>query len=179
MKRFNRSVGGRAITKQEFFPVFNTAWNRAMTPANIKAGFKRTGIWPPDIEAIPDELFAVCEQCESSGSVLMLKELVQLCFSVCVCPYSITMFSSICFMLDVVHRFSLDKYILIPISFLLQLQATFQQVYELEYHQLPQLLRFGLQLSREEQQQPLLRPLLLLKMMTKKTKVGSVSCMQT
>ena len=24
---------------------------------------------PPDIEAIPDELFAVCKQCESSGSV--------------------------------------------------------------------------------------------------------------
>ena len=69
MKRFNRTVGGRAITKAEFFPVFNIAWNRAMTPANIKAGFKRTGIWPPDIEAIPDELFAVCKQCESSGSV--------------------------------------------------------------------------------------------------------------
>ena len=61
MKWFNRSVGGRAITKQEFFPVFNTAWNRAMTAGNIKAGFKQTGIWPPDIEAIPDELFAICE----------------------------------------------------------------------------------------------------------------------
>ena len=69
MKRFNRTVGGRPITKTEFFPVFNIAWNRAMTPANIKAGFKQTGIWPPDIEAIPDELFAVCKQCESSGSV--------------------------------------------------------------------------------------------------------------
>ena len=40
MKRFNRTVGWRAITKAEFFPVFNIAWNRAMTPANIKAGFK-------------------------------------------------------------------------------------------------------------------------------------------
>ena len=69
MKKFNRTVGGRAITKAEFFPVFNIAWNRAMTPANIKAGFKQTGIWPPDIEALPDELFAVCKQCESSGSV--------------------------------------------------------------------------------------------------------------
>ena len=47
MKRFNRSVGGRAITKQEFFPVFNIAWNRAMTPANIKAGFKRSGVLAP------------------------------------------------------------------------------------------------------------------------------------
>ena len=39
------------MTKAEFFLVFNIAWNRAMTPANIKAGFKQTGIWPPDIEA--------------------------------------------------------------------------------------------------------------------------------
>ena len=70
MKRFNRSVGGRAITKQEFFPVFNIAWNKAMTPANIKAGFKRSGIWPPDMEVLPDELFSVSgQQCESSGSV--------------------------------------------------------------------------------------------------------------
>ena len=100
MKRFNRSVGGRAITKQEFFPVFNIAWNRAMTPANIKAGFKRSGIWPPDMEVLPDELFSVSgQQCESSGSVLMLKELVQLCFSVCVCPLA--------FIVDPVIRFSL------------------------------------------------------------------------
>ena len=69
MKRFNQTDGGRAITKAEFFPVFNIAWNRARTPANINAGFKQTGILPPDIEAIPDELFAVCKQCESSGSV--------------------------------------------------------------------------------------------------------------
>ena len=100
MKRFNRSVGGRAITKQEFFPVFNIAWNRAMTPANIKAGFKRSGIWPPDMEVLPDELFSVSgQQCESSGLVLMLKELVQLCFSVCVCPLA--------FIVDPVIRFSL------------------------------------------------------------------------
>ena len=70
MKRFNRSVGGRAITKQEFFPVFNIAWNKAMTPANIMAGFKRSGIWPPDMEVLPHELFSVSgQQCESSGSV--------------------------------------------------------------------------------------------------------------
>ena len=44
MKKFNRSVGGRAIRKDEFFLVFNLAWNKAMTQANIQAGFKRTGI---------------------------------------------------------------------------------------------------------------------------------------
>ena len=41
-----------------------------MTPANIMAGFKRSGIWPPDMEVLPHELFSVSgQQCESSGSV--------------------------------------------------------------------------------------------------------------
>ena len=40
-----------------------------MTPENIKAGFKRTGIWPPDSDALLDYLFAVNDQSESSGSV--------------------------------------------------------------------------------------------------------------
>ena len=69
MKKFNRTSGGRAITKAEFFPVFNLAWNRSMTADNIKAGSKRTGIWPPDSEALPDYLFAVNNESESSGSV--------------------------------------------------------------------------------------------------------------
>ena len=69
MKKFNRTSGGRAITKAEFFPVFNLAWNRSMTADNIKAGFKWTGIWPPDSDALPDYLFAVNNQSESSGSV--------------------------------------------------------------------------------------------------------------
>ena len=40
-----------------------------MTAENIKAGFKQTGIWPPDSEALPDYLFAVNNPSESSGSV--------------------------------------------------------------------------------------------------------------
>ena len=69
MKKFNRALGGRAITKAEFFPVFNLAWNRSMTADNIKAGFKRTGIWQANSDALPEELFAVSKQSESSGSV--------------------------------------------------------------------------------------------------------------
>ena len=70
MKKFNRSVGVRAIRKDEFFLVFNLAWNKAMTQANIQAGFKRTGIWPPNMHAIPEELYSVSKKSESSGSVL-------------------------------------------------------------------------------------------------------------
>ena len=46
-----------------------------MTPENIKAGFKRTGIWPLDSDAIPDYLFAVNNESESSGSVWFSLEL--------------------------------------------------------------------------------------------------------
>ena len=46
MRKFNRTTGGRRITKQEFVSVFNVAWEKAMTPANMNAGFKQTGIWP-------------------------------------------------------------------------------------------------------------------------------------
>ena len=69
MKKFNRASGGSAITKAEFFPLFNLAWNRSMTADNIKVGFKRTGIWSPNSDAFPEELFAVSKQSESSGSV--------------------------------------------------------------------------------------------------------------
>ena len=82
MKKFNRTSGERAIIKAEFFPVFNLAWNRSLTAEKMKAGFKRTGIWPPDSDALPDYLFAVNKQSESSGSDLELKELVQLYFCV-------------------------------------------------------------------------------------------------
>ena len=54
LKKFNHKAAGRAITKGEFFQVFNVAWERAMTPKAIKAGYKRTGIWPVNRQAIPN-----------------------------------------------------------------------------------------------------------------------------
>ena len=65
MRKFNRSICGRGITKSEFFSLFNIAWEKAMTPANIKAGFKRTGIWPISRAAIHSyvsEPYKMCEQ---------------------------------------------------------------------------------------------------------------------
>ena len=45
MQKFNRATGGRGIAKSEFFSVFNVAWEKGMTPTNIKASFKCTGMW--------------------------------------------------------------------------------------------------------------------------------------
>ena len=50
--------------------LFNVAWVKAMTPENIKAGFRRTGIWPPNPDAkfqIPAKLFAVARKSESKS----------------------------------------------------------------------------------------------------------------
>ena len=45
------------MRKDEYFSVFNIAWHRSFTVANIVAGFKRTGVWPVDISQIPKDLF--------------------------------------------------------------------------------------------------------------------------
>ena len=58
LRKFNRRVGGRSIKKEEYFSVFNIAWARAMTSKNIMAGFKCTGIWPPNRQAIKEEQMA-------------------------------------------------------------------------------------------------------------------------
>ena len=54
LRKFNCKTAGRAITKGEFFQVFNVSWERAMTSKAIKAGYKRTGIWPVNRQAIPN-----------------------------------------------------------------------------------------------------------------------------
>ena len=64
MKRWNRKNGGRKIRNDEFFSVFNLAWEKAMTPANIIAGFKRTGIWPVEPNRLPKHLFGVGKNCK-------------------------------------------------------------------------------------------------------------------
>ncbi|KAJ8965827.1 hypothetical protein NQ314_003894, partial [Rhamnusium bicolor] len=48
----------RAITKQRFGEIFSVVWDKSLTPANIKAGFAATGIFPFNSEAIPEVAFA-------------------------------------------------------------------------------------------------------------------------
>ena len=67
MRCFLRKSGGRGLKNEEYMSVFNVAWVKAMTPQNIQAGFKRTGIWPPNPEVVPKELFAVARKSESKS----------------------------------------------------------------------------------------------------------------
>ena len=48
---------GKALPKSEFFRVFWPAWQKAMVERNIKAGFRVTGLWPIDENAILDEKY--------------------------------------------------------------------------------------------------------------------------
>ena len=67
MWNFLRQSGGRPLQKSEYKALFNVVWVKAMTPQNIQAGFKHTGIWPPNPDVIPAELFAVARKSESKS----------------------------------------------------------------------------------------------------------------
>ena len=67
MRKFLRQSGGRPLEKDEYNALFNVSWVKAITAQNIQAGFKRTGIWPPDPNVIPHELFAVARKSESKS----------------------------------------------------------------------------------------------------------------
>ena len=43
---------GSKISKHNFFLVFSEAWVRALTPKNTVSGFRTTGVYPPDRNAI-------------------------------------------------------------------------------------------------------------------------------
>ena len=46
---------GKYLKKEDFFIVFNVAWEKAMTKKNIIAGFKRSGLWPINRHVITPE----------------------------------------------------------------------------------------------------------------------------
>ena len=55
---------GDPLPKSAFFGVFQSAWERAMTPDNIHAGFQVTGIYPINPRAIPPEKFVTSSKCQ-------------------------------------------------------------------------------------------------------------------
>ena len=59
LKQWNRRHGAEKLKPEDFFSVFNLAWHHGMTPENIRAGFKRAGIWPVSLDEFPLELFTV------------------------------------------------------------------------------------------------------------------------
>ena len=67
MCKYNQMHDTKALAKEHFFQVFNVAWGKSMTKRNIQAGFKHTGLWPPNRGAIkPEQLgpSAVSDECK-------------------------------------------------------------------------------------------------------------------
>lgn len=50
----------RAIAKLPFGQIFSIVWAKSITPANIKAGFLKTGVFPLNPDAISEVAFAPC-----------------------------------------------------------------------------------------------------------------------
>ena len=94
IRKFNRRVGGRGIQKSEFFSVFNLAWGKSMTVKNIKAGYKRTGIWPVNRAAIPSYVTEPVKICKSKVvfSVIVFYSIVFILIALCFFPVQVIWF---------------------------------------------------------------------------------------
>ena len=58
LMKYNNTHSGRVLNKVNFWDVFVPSWNSSITPKNIIAGFKKTGVYPHDPEVIPKESLA-------------------------------------------------------------------------------------------------------------------------
>lgn len=58
MKEYTRDTAGRKLEKKDFFIVFNQAWDYGVTTENCQGGFRGTGLFPFNQNAIPACAFA-------------------------------------------------------------------------------------------------------------------------
>ena len=54
---WNSQTKAKALPKGSFWDVFEPAWSRAMSVANIQSGFRKTGVYPVDFDAIDKSKF--------------------------------------------------------------------------------------------------------------------------
>lgn len=66
--KFTRETAGKKVGRQHFFQVFTPAWERSSSVENIQAGFRRTGIFPFNQEAIPKSAFlpSLTTECQNA-----------------------------------------------------------------------------------------------------------------
>ena len=58
LRKYNSPHSEQPINKIEFCNLFCPSWNMAMSVKNIMAGFRKTGIYPHDVNAIPESSMA-------------------------------------------------------------------------------------------------------------------------
>ena len=53
MRSYTRKTAGKALSKKDFFLLFNSCLEKSMTVENAQAAFRTTGLFPVNIKAIP------------------------------------------------------------------------------------------------------------------------------
>jgi len=69
--KFTRETAGKKVGRQHFFQVFTPAWEKSSSVENIQAGFRKTGIFPFNQQAIPKCAFlpSLTTECRSGEPV--------------------------------------------------------------------------------------------------------------
>jgi DDE superfamily endonuclease/Tc5 transposase DNA-binding domain len=57
MRAYTRDTAGRKLEKKDFFLVFNQAWDYGITVENAQGGFRGSGLFPINPDAIPDHAY--------------------------------------------------------------------------------------------------------------------------
>ena len=55
--KFTKDTAGQKVGKQHFFRIFTPAWEKSATVVNIQAGFRSTGIFPFNPQAVKETAF--------------------------------------------------------------------------------------------------------------------------
>ena len=58
LMKYNNTHSGWVLNKANFWDILVPSWNSSITPKNIIAGFKKTGVYPHDPKVIPQESLA-------------------------------------------------------------------------------------------------------------------------
>jgi len=56
-RKYMRQTGGKKTDKKQFYKLFQSAWKNSATVETAQSGFRQTGIFPVNRNAIPVEVF--------------------------------------------------------------------------------------------------------------------------
>ena len=75
-RKYMRQSGGKKPDKKQFFKLFQSAWNSAATVETAQSGFRQTGTFPVNRNAIPVEVFEPSKTTERDSPAVTVAEVV-------------------------------------------------------------------------------------------------------
>ena len=70
---WNSANNAKILANSHFFEVFLPAWRESMTVAKIQSGFRKTGVFPVNMGAIPKAKYAPSQVTDSKNSCWLHK----------------------------------------------------------------------------------------------------------